>query len=270
MRTVQLELLRPEEVREEQARVSLCYLPVGPVEWHSYHMPLGTDGLAAQALARATAAITGGLVAPTLFIGAERHDSEAMLRNLCVAHEEDSYIWGMDFPKNVLPSMYLREEVFATIIREELRLLVKLGFRMVVVVNGHGATAQIESVRRVCDEMTHESAALCLPLESDTPRTDALFAAERADPGHADRLETALMLHLTDSVDMSRLPPRETPLHSGDFGIASGCQFAGHGAEDGTVSDDPRDATADFGRRILEAEAQDSAAFVLATYQALR
>ena len=45
------------------------FLPVGALEQHGPHLPLGTDGLLASAVAADTAALVGGLVAPTLSYG---------------------------------------------------------------------------------------------------------------------------------------------------------------------------------------------------------
>ncbi|HNW86397.1 MAG TPA: creatininase family protein [Candidatus Limiplasma sp.] len=267
MRTVQLELLRPDEIVSEQARISLAYLPVGPVEWHSYHMPMGTDGLVAQEAARRMARLTGGVVAPTLFIGTERHNSDRMLTNLNVPHPEGSYIWGIDFPANTLPSLYYREEVFAAVVREQLRLLAKMGFRMVVVVNGHGALGQVETLKRVCDEVSHEHGVHCLYPDYEGSRATVAAQVAGLNPGHADRLETSLMMRLTDSVALDRLPERSVPLHTADFGIASGTQFAGTAPKDGVVPDDPRDATAELGETMLAADTQDAAEYILAYYR---
>ncbi len=44
-------------------------LPVGALEQHGPHLPLGTDGLLSSAVAADTAALVGGLVAPTLSYG---------------------------------------------------------------------------------------------------------------------------------------------------------------------------------------------------------
>ena len=266
MRTVQMELLRPQEILAEQKRISLVYLPVGPVEWHSYHMPMGTDGLAAQETARRVASLTGGVVAPTLFIGTEKNVSSAMLNNLHVPHAE-GYILGMDYPANILPSLYFREEVFATVVREELRLLAKMGFRMIVIVNGHGAIGQVETLRRLSDELTHELGVTCLYPEVDGKRVKTLIRRERMNPGHADRLETALMMAMTESVAPDQLPPREIPLHTGDFGIASGSQFMGKAPKDGVVPDDPRDATAALGEAFFAANANDLAVYVMSVYR---
>ena len=270
MRTVQLEWLRPGEIRAEQQQISLVYLPVSPLEWHSYHMPMGTDALIAQAVAKRAAAITGGIVAPTLFAGTERNDARQMLTNLGVPHQPDDYIIGMDFPANTVPSMYLHEEVFAVIVREQLRLLAKMGFRMIVIVNGHGSHGQLDTLRRVCDEVSQEHSVYCVfpePSEQSS-LTHQVVVREHLDPGHADRTETAMMMALTDGVALEELPPREIPLHSGDFGIASGTQFSGTAPTDGVVPDDPRDATAAVGEALLAANAQDIATYVLDLYRA--
>ncbi len=269
MRTVQMELLRPAEIRAEQERISLVYLPVGPVEWHSFHMPMGTDGLIAQETARRAAAITGGVVAPTLFIGTERNDSRQMLANLRVPAGADDYILGMDFAPGRVPSLYLREEVFAAIVREHLRLLARMGYRMAVVVNGHGAAGQLDTLRRVCDEVSHECGARCVFPEFDGPRMGALIAAERLDPGHADRLETAMMMALTDSVALDKLPPMGQPLYTAALGMASGSQFGGNGPQDGHVPDDPRLATAALGEALMRANAEDFAEHVKGLYAQL-
>ena len=266
MRTVQMELLRPGEILAEQKRIPLVYLPVSPVEWHSYHMPMGTDALIAQETARRAARKTGGVVAPTLFIGTEHNDDPAMLTNLNVPHDGDSYIWGMDFPKNILPSLYVREEVFAVVVREQIRVLAKMGFKVIVVVNGHGAQGQVSTLRRLCDETTHELGVHCVYPDFNGKRAARVVRRAGLRPGHADRTETALMMAITDSVALSELPERNVPLHSGDFGIASGPQFMGKAPKDGLVIDDPRDATAELGEALLAASVDDLAEYVLNYY----
>lgn len=52
-----------------QERQPPVLLPVGALEQHGPHLPLGTDGLLASAVAGDAAARVGGLVAPTLSYG---------------------------------------------------------------------------------------------------------------------------------------------------------------------------------------------------------
>jgi creatinine amidohydrolase len=267
MRTVQLELLRPGEILEEQKRISLVYVPMGPIEWHSYHMPMGTDVLIAQETARRLAQKTGGVVAPTLYAGTERNDSRQMLQNLGIPHDENSYIVGMDFPANPLPSMYMHEEVFAVVVREHLRLLVKMGFRLIVIVNRHGAAGQVSTLRRLCEDICHDYGVHCIYPEFGGKRSAAVARKAKLHSGHADIAETALMMALTDSVDVSQLPASNIPLHSADFGIASGPQFMGRAPKDGLVIDDPRTATAELGEELIAADVDDTAEYVLAYYR---
>ena len=72
IRDRRIEWLRPAEIIAEMTQRPLVYLPVGPLEWHGPHLPIGTDPLDAQAVARRVAARTGGLVMPTFFCGTER------------------------------------------------------------------------------------------------------------------------------------------------------------------------------------------------------
>lgn len=264
-----MELLRPEELAEERKRISLVYLPMGPVEWHSYHMPVGTDALNAQEHARRVALKTGGVVAPTLFIGTETTANPQIMENLGVSQAEGGYITGIDFPANVIPSLYFREEVFATVVREELRLLAGMGYRMIVIVNGHGARGQVSTLRRLCGEASHDLGVRCVFPEFDGKRIGRIVRREKMSPGHADRHETSLMMAITDSVALDRLPERSVPLHSADFGIASGSQFMGRAPKDGVVPDDPRDSTAELGEAMLAADTDDLAEYVLALYREL-
>ena len=109
MREVRLQWLRPDEVVAERERVPIVYLPIGPLEWHGPHLPLGTDPLQAEHTAIGLAEKIGGVVHPTLFIGTERERAPELLRDL--GFEGDEWIVGMDFPGNSLPSLYSPEDV---------------------------------------------------------------------------------------------------------------------------------------------------------------
>ena len=65
-------------------------------------------------------------------------------------------------------------------------------------------------------------------------------------------LETSLMMCLTDSVDLEKLPPKEVPLKNTDWGITDGDTYIGKANAAGTVKSDPRDSTAERGRKYLD------------------
>src|SRR5260221_2834571 len=55
-----------ERVCDEQAPV---FLPLGALEQHGPHLPLGTDAILSSAVAEGVAGVTSGLVAPALAYG---------------------------------------------------------------------------------------------------------------------------------------------------------------------------------------------------------
>ena len=50
----------------------VAWLPTGTFEWHSFHLPLGFDGVKAEALCVEAARAIGGFVLPTMFYGDNR------------------------------------------------------------------------------------------------------------------------------------------------------------------------------------------------------
>lgn len=87
-----------DEILEEQKNKSIVYLPIGPLEWHGLPCHSGTDPLAATEVARRAAAITGGVVIPTLYCGTERERSTQLLEDAGFS-DTGIYIKGMDVPQ---------------------------------------------------------------------------------------------------------------------------------------------------------------------------
>ena len=69
---VRFHLLRPEQIYERRREFPVVYIPLGTLEWHGLHNPMGADGLQAEALAVRCATIGGGLVFPTVYYGESR------------------------------------------------------------------------------------------------------------------------------------------------------------------------------------------------------
>jgi creatinine amidohydrolase len=245
MREVRLQWLRPEEIIAERERASIVYLPVGPIEWHGPHLPLGTDPLLAEHLALLLAEQTGGVVHPTLYIGTERERSPKLLRDL--GFNGDEWIVGMDFPGNELRSYYYSEDAFATIVRLTIEQLIAQHYQFIVIVNGHGATNQIYHLQRLAAEFSQRGPARVL-------YTFDLDAAVDVDAGHATITETAAVMALrSDRVDLNRLPPNDMPLHNTEYAIVDADTFNGLPTPAYTVRPkaDPRQATAETGRAFF-------------------
>ena len=265
MRTVQMEYLRPGEIQQERKRCSIVYLPVAPLEWHGPAMPYGTDPLLAQELARSAAQRTGGVVMPTLFFGTERERPSYILEAKGFADPENMYVKGMDVPANCMKSFYAREDIFALTVREYLRLLVEQEYKLIVIVNGHGAWGQKNSLQRLAAEFSGETPSKVLFHMIDINAPDF-----HPDFGHGTLVETSLIRHLYDEhVKLSELPEREIPLKYTDWGIADDSVFEGKRSEGDCVVYDPRDATPELGARCFNNALDNLCRLVQEAYQAL-
>ena len=244
MRKLHFETLVPAELRQETAGRSLVYQPVGSMEWPGPHMGLGMDTANANAVALACAARTGGVVMPPLYTGTETLRSPQTLRRLGFTGSET--IVGMDFPANSVRSFYWPPELFEQIVRCQTQMLLDMGFRQIVWMNGHGADAQIEILERVCRAASEQSGRCVMTLM-------ALRDGCGAELGHAGLAETAIFAHLCpEAVELDRLPPKPEPLYNTRYAIVDNATFTHGPNADYSVRYDPRDATPELGARIVE------------------
>jgi creatinine amidohydrolase len=243
----QIQHLRPDQVLTLIKEKPVAYWPLGLVEWHGPHLPFGVDAFNAEAVALRAAKEGGGLVFPTTYLGTEREREPELLD--WMGFNEHDWIVGMDFPNNSLPSMYAREDIFAMTIRENLRLMAAYPLRLIVIISGHAATNQIETLQRLAAEFnaTHDAQLLVtLPFVSND---EGLM-----EVGHASRIETSIMMALQpETVELDNLPSLSEPLNNPDWGIIDYFTFAGQPTADRVIHDvdDPRQATAEAGEEML-------------------
>ena len=105
---------------EERFQCSLILFPLSPLEYHGPHMPVGVDAINASRIAHECCRrLKKSVVRPTLTIGTECEREPELLESL--GFDQGSYIVGMDFPSRLWNSHYMREEIFAIVLAEELR-----------------------------------------------------------------------------------------------------------------------------------------------------
>ncbi|NPV08378.1 MAG: creatininase family protein [Anaerolineae bacterium] len=251
-RETRLEYLRPDEILAERNHRPLVFLPTGCIEWHGPHLPLGVDVILAHEVAVRLARKVGGVVHPCIFCGTERERRPEMLRD--IGFQGDEWVVGMDFPANALPSPYYPEEIFALMVREALSRLVELGYRLIAIVNGHGAENQIATLHRLAalfSARTEARVEVLLPFPEEQDETGTPTTAA----GHADIYETSAMLALHPTrVDLDRLPALDYPLRNVDWAVVDGPTFSGRPTPQHTVrtESDPRYATSEAGSIFLE------------------
>ena len=180
MSTVQLELLLPSEIESALAERSVVYIPLGSIEYHSHHLPVGLDGLNAHGVCVQAATRTGGVVVPTLWYG--------------VGGGHTSYPWTI---------MARSETTLVELLTQTLSRLTELGVQTAVLFTGHFADEQLAMIDAVAAEANAEHGPLRV-LALSVNRTDSPVA-----PDHAGIFETTLLSALhPELIRLDRLPSK--------------------------------------------------------------
>jgi creatinine amidohydrolase len=180
------ETLRPDELRAVVAEAPVLYWPLGLLEHHGWHLPVGYDGIKADRLAARCAAATGGVVLPVMWWG-------------CTGGHEP-FAW----------TFYQDRAASEAIFRRTLERAATMGFRVITVVAGHYPW------QHVIDDVVPELASQhpdILFLAGTELRLGEVVGVEIGGD-HAARWETTYGLALLpELVDMDAL----TPGHEGDW-----------------------------------------------------
>lgn len=102
------------EVERKVKEGAVVIIPMGSVEQHGVHLPLGTDVLVALEISRRVAEKTGSIVAPALWVGFSKEH--------------------MAFKG----TLTLESETLLRVVRDVVKSLASHGFRKIVVINAHG------------------------------------------------------------------------------------------------------------------------------------
>jgi creatinine amidohydrolase len=177
LRAAQAELLLPHEVEAALAVRSVAYLPLGSIEFHSAHLPIGLDGLTAHGVCLRAAARSGGIVLPPLFHG--------------VGGGHTTYPWTI---------MGSSDGPIRALLELSLARLQDFGVRLAVLFTGHFADEQLALVDEVASGWNARGGAL-RALGLAVNRADASVA-----PDHAGIFETSLLSAIApDRVQLERL-----------------------------------------------------------------
>ncbi|MDR2932604.1 MAG: creatininase family protein [Oscillospiraceae bacterium] len=126
--------LTPREFRARIKAAPIAYLPLGTLEWHGEHLPLGSDGLQSSGVMELLAHKAGGIVLPMLFLGPDLNESV----NGTDFYGMDIYGFRDQSPTQLDGSAYwVPDDLFISLLRAILARLKRAGFR-IVVAHGHG------------------------------------------------------------------------------------------------------------------------------------
>jgi len=233
MREVRLERMLPQQIREEMDRLNLLYIPIAPLEFHGPHLPYGTDPLNAYALGLRAAQELGGLLHPTVYLGTEVPRPPEMVKAFGLPEETE--VIGMDMPGLSLKSFYMPPEAFRESVRAIVETAIAVGFRRIVLLNGHGAFDQVRVLNELAHEMSFDGIEVIYFIDFDTGNPDDLKAI-----GHAGQLEASMtMANEPDLVHLEELPPTG-PLCCREYAIVDTDTFLCNPAPGFVSRTDPR------------------------------
>jgi creatinine amidohydrolase len=234
---VRYQMLRPDQIVARRQACPVVYIPIGTLEWHGAHNPVGADTLQAEGLAILCAQKGGGLVFPPMYYGESRVEAlmEANAKDRDLIAEQ----MGLS-PDNFLPERHPFTATEQTLNYQKLLLHIlaeaeSLGFEVGVLVAGHyplidhARAAVLQFNQRI---YSRKQGMLAWAF------VDYLLVRDQFESAgdHAAGWETSHVLALhPHTVNLDLLPPKDEPL----VGVM------------GRMA--PQDATAEFGQETLEA-----------------
>jgi creatinine amidohydrolase len=180
---VRAELLSPHKIESRLAANSVVYIPVGSLEYHQEHLPIGLDALTAHGVCIVTAVRHGGIVLPPLFYGTGG------------GH--------LDYPWTIMSE---ETSAIESLLNLTLDKLQALEVRKVVIFTGHFADEQLEMIEKIVSDFNGLSGSLKAFSGSVNMKLDGDFPP----PDHAGVFETTLLANFwQDSIHLEELPDLE-------------------------------------------------------------
>lgn len=225
--SVLYEELTPAMLNERVKDCPVAYLPLGTLEWHSWHLPIGTDLIESFELFKIIADEIGGVVFPPLFLGPD------------ITQEKDGKTYyGMEvfgtmgatkpYPIQQLPGScyWVSNDVFKAIIDSVAHNAQRIGFKIIV---GTGHCPSSDLFASMADDIKKKYDITLITPDMENPPVSFV-------PDHAAKVETSTIMYFRpELVHMENLSekPEDYPL------AISG--------------DDPRNtASAQFGKENLD------------------
>jgi len=230
-----LELTSDKFADALKASAGVCLLPIGCVERHGPHLPLGTDQIVADEICRRAAEAEPAVVFPSYYFG---QIAEA---------------------RHYPGTLSLPHEMLLAVLKAVLNEIGRNGFTKVLICNGHGGnTGLLEYLNNTMLQEPHSYVAyscFCGQLEKeDADRWAAMKQSKEG--GHADEGETSTILYLRP--ELVRFENLKDPAD----GRARGHQkhlgglrnpLAWYADYPTHFAGDPRAASAEKGRFLIEA-----------------
>lgn len=211
----------------QEKECHIAILPVGAIEQHGSHLPVGTDAIIAQEIASRLAQRLNAYLLPCLNISSS------------IEHRESK------------GTVYMRADTLALVIRDIADSLRYSGFRRLIVFTGHGGNwslkPMIRQMNRDYEERGMEMVTILIPSNIAGARQGDVINHVQHDL-HAGEKETSIMLHLCPDHVESIVPEAthtSVPQDYMDYFDVADITKDGYWGF-------PEEATADKGKRLLD------------------
>ncbi|WP_175384383.1 creatininase family protein [Bacillus sp. FJAT-27225] len=174
MKSIWLQENKWEDVEKYLETKKTIIVPVGSVEQHGKHLPLGTDSFVANKVAEDLGRQTNTLVAPPNWVGWAPHH--------------------MAFPGTIT----LRPETLTNLIYDICKSLVYHGFKKIIIINGH-REANLPPLKIAITKLRNETGAFLAiadPFYIAEQIGKKIKKSEPGGVGHAAEMETSHMLYI--------------------------------------------------------------------------
>ena len=177
---VRYELMLGREATERIQEYPVGYLPIGCLERHGDHLPMGLDVIKAHGICCVVAQAIGGVVFPPHFYsGIHKLDENVQRR---IASERGN--------------LYT-ENTTATNVMEIINQIAIIGIKVLVLYSGHYPVSQMDMIKDIAEEYNQGDTISIIPATEP----DLLGEGD-----HAGICETSFMLYLDKNlVDMTRI-----------------------------------------------------------------
>jgi len=127
---------------DEIKKPSIIFLPLGTLEWHGAHLPLGSDLINAIEISKIISKKVGGVVLPPIFVGTNNFKIK----------KKRIILSGVDLQlnKKLVGSIYfLKPTLFYRLLESLIFQIKPQGFKKLVIIAGHSGAKQIEILDKI-------------------------------------------------------------------------------------------------------------------------
>jgi creatinine amidohydrolase len=171
-----LEEMSMKEFEQKIKKHKTVIIPVGSLEAHGPHLPLGTDTIEVYEIAKQVARSIAVFVAPPLWYGVCRSTSK--------------------HPGTV----GIAPDTLRRYVRDVVKSLYTNGLRRFAIISGHASSLHLSALQEAGEALLEEMGpriTIAVISAYDMAREAAGGVCETDDDSHAGEIETSLMLHLS-------------------------------------------------------------------------